>query len=67
MTKQRYRIREGVETINGTRVPENRVLEMSRQAAYYYVSIGVAALEAKDEEEPVPRKSRSKASTKPEA
>ncbi len=68
MSKQRYRIREGADTVDGARVPENRIVEMTEQAAAYYVEIGVANLEDGENSAPTaPRKRRSKAPAKPEA
>ncbi|KZK83034.1 hypothetical protein PsAD13_03236 [Pseudovibrio sp. Ad13] len=65
MTKQRYRIREGADTIDGERVPEDRIVEMTEQAADYYVAIAAASLANEDAaEEKAPRKRRSKAPTK---
>ncbi|SFK99273.1 hypothetical protein SAMN04488518_113109 [Pseudovibrio ascidiaceicola] len=68
MTKKRYRIREGADTVDGARVPEDRIVEMTEQAAAYYVEIGVASLDdGENGTPPAPRKRRSKAPAKPEA
>ncbi len=44
MQKQKYRISEGAEIINGARVPDTRIVEMSECEAEYYVSLGIASL-----------------------
>ena len=56
MTKNLYDVREGVEWVNGARVPENRQVRLTEEEAFYDLSMGRISL-------PEPKRAKPSKST----